>query len=64
VGSLAELDDRLALLDLDQPYPEAVLGSPRGRTTPPRPVALPDGWLDDPDALDVELAPELLHSGG
>jgi nifR3 family TIM-barrel protein len=64
VGSLAELDDRLAALDLDQPYPETVLGSPRGRTTPPRPVALPDGWLDDPDALDVELAPELLHSGG
>ena len=32
-SSLAELDDLLARLDLDQPFPDAVLGQPRGRTT-------------------------------
>ena len=42
-SSLAELDDLLARLDLDQPFPEAVIGQPRGRTSGARAVALPDG---------------------
>ena len=32
-SSLAELDDLLAGLDLDQPFPAEVLGQPRGRTS-------------------------------
>jgi nifR3 family TIM-barrel protein len=64
VGSLAELDDLLGRLGLDQPYPEVVLGAPRGRTTGVRPVSLPEGWLDDPDSLAVPRAGELVHSGG
>lgn len=53
VETLAGLDALLADLDAGQPFPVAELGVSRGRTTPPRPVALPYGWLDDPDALDV-----------
>jgi hypothetical protein len=37
----------------------------RGHTTGPRPVKLPEGWLDDPDALEPpsRLA-DLAVSGG
>jgi hypothetical protein len=64
VSTLAELDDRLGALDLDQPYPEEVLGAPRGRTTGVRGVSLPDRWLDDPEALAVPVGAELAYSGG
>jgi len=41
------------LLDqlVDQPYPEAIGDSPRGRTSHGRAVTLPQGWLDDPEEL-------------
>jgi hypothetical protein len=64
VGSLAELDDRLGALDLDQAYPDVVLGSPRGRTTGVRQVSLPDRWLDDPQDTGVPVGAELALSGG
>ena len=48
-SSLAELDEHLAGLDLDQPWPPGADG-PRGRTAPGKRVVLPDGWLDDPYA--------------
>jgi hypothetical protein len=41
-----------------------VLGAPRGRTTPPRPVALPEGWLADRDDPAPPKGAELLVSGG
>ncbi len=47
VSSLAELHDRLAALDLDQPFPPAAEG-PRGRTGAQKVPHLPDGWLDSP----------------
>jgi hypothetical protein len=67
-SSLEEIDDLLAQLDLDQPWPGEVAEGPRGRTQPGRRVALPDGWLDDPDDLsgfldDIRDA-ELSVSGG
>ena len=49
VASLGQLDDLLARLDHTQPFPAAELTAPRGRLGGPRRVALPDGWLDDPD---------------
>ncbi len=64
VGSLAELDALLSALELDQRFPDVVLGSPRGRTTGVRPVSLPDRWLDDPEDADVPVGAELAHSGG
>jgi nifR3 family TIM-barrel protein len=64
VSSLAELDDLLAELDLDQPFPAEVLGRPRGRTSGARRVSLPEGWLDDRDDLAVPEGAELGVSGG
>jgi len=63
-SSLAELDDLLARLDLDQPFPEAVLGQPRGRTSAARPVALPDGWLSTRESRLVPAGAELADGGG
>ncbi len=51
VWSLKRLDELLARIDTDQDFPEAGAG-PRGRQGSPRPVSLPDHWLDDPDAFD------------
>jgi len=50
VSSLAELRTLLDQL-VDQPYPEAIGDSPRGRTSHGRAVTLPQGWLDDPEEL-------------
>jgi nifR3 family TIM-barrel protein len=64
VSSLAELDDLLGGLDLDQPYPTAAEG-PRGRQgSPQRRVALPYGWLDDPESDLVPHEAELDDGGG
>jgi nifR3 family TIM-barrel protein len=66
VGSLGELDELLATLELDQPFPEVVLGSARGRTSAARPVSLPEGWLGDPECADARAldGAELALSGG
>ncbi len=67
-SSLDEIDSWIAQMDLDQPWPGLVSEGPRGRTQPGKRVALPDGWLDDPDDLagfldDINAA-ELSVSGG
>jgi hypothetical protein len=64
VSSLVELDDLLGKLDPATPYPPEALGQPRGRTNSPGRVALPDGWLADPDADGVPDGAELADSGG
>jgi len=68
VSSLAELDELLSHVEAGQPFPEEVASGPRGRTTPTRRVALPDGWLDSPclvgDELDMVAQAELGVSGG
>lgn len=46
VSSLAEIDQLLAQIDLAQAHPEQAAVGARGRTTTPRPVALPEGWLE------------------
>ncbi|MFI7272970.1 tRNA dihydrouridine synthase DusB [Streptomyces sp. NPDC049879] len=51
-ASLDELAALLGELDLDQPWPAGADG-PRGRTSGRNRVALPDGWLDDPQACPV-----------
>jgi nifR3 family TIM-barrel protein len=63
-SSLSELNDLLAQLDRGQPFPDAVLGQPRGRTSGARAVALPEGWLGDRTSRIVPYAAELAHSGG
>ncbi|NJC67146.1 tRNA dihydrouridine synthase DusB [Planosporangium flavigriseum] len=64
ISSLVELDDLLGKLDPATPYPVETLGQPRGRTNSPGKVALPDGWLADPDADGVPDGAELADSGG
>ncbi|MFI5954821.1 tRNA dihydrouridine synthase DusB [Cryptosporangium sp. NPDC051539] len=64
VSTLAELDDLLARLDPSAPFPTTEIGEPRGRTTGARRVVLPDGWLDDPDAMTAPTDAELDVSGG
>jgi nifR3 family TIM-barrel protein len=68
VSSLAEIDELLAALDLDAPYPGAAAEGQRGRAGSPKRPALPDGWLDSRD-LGAEAScaladAELDHSGG
>jgi len=66
VSSLDALDELLARLDPDEPFPVEALGAPRGRQGSPRRVVLPQGWLDDTDGTgcSVPSGPEDLHSGG
>jgi Dihydrouridine synthase (Dus) len=64
VDTLATLDGLLSRLDPDEPFPEAELGSPRGRQGSPRRVALPDGWLDGRDNYAVSADAEIGVSGG
>jgi nifR3 family TIM-barrel protein len=63
-SSLAQLDDLLGQLDRTQPFPEVVLGQPRGRTTGGRAVSLPEGWLDSRDSRAVPAGAELADGGG
>jgi len=63
VSTLDEVDDLLAELDHDAPFPADADG-PRGRQGSPARVVLPEGWLDDPDSAAVPMGAELMHSGG
>jgi Dihydrouridine synthase (Dus) len=64
VSTLDELDDLLATLDHTAPFPDGILGAPRGRAGSPRRVALPEGWLSSETAGCVDTGAELAVSGG
>jgi nifR3 family TIM-barrel protein len=68
VDSLAALDDLIAGLDLDAPWPGDPAEGQRGRAGSPRRVALPDGWLESQDLSEASAAvvaqAELSVSGG
>ncbi|HEX3336386.1 MAG TPA: tRNA dihydrouridine synthase DusB [Jatrophihabitans sp.] len=63
-SSIAELDDLLARLDPAEPFPDVVLGQPRGRTSAGRGVSLPEGWLDSRNSRDVPDGAEMADGGG
>jgi nifR3 family TIM-barrel protein len=63
VKTLDELDSLLDRLDPDVPFPLEATG-PRGRQGSPAPVALPEGWLADPDDCTVPAGADVMHSGG
>jgi nifR3 family TIM-barrel protein len=63
VKTVAELEDLLGQLDATVPFPDAAQG-PRGRQGSSASVALPEGWLADPDDCTVPAGAEVMHSGG
>jgi nifR3 family TIM-barrel protein len=67
LASISSIDDlRRELADLDDamPFPEDARRTPRGHTNGPRPVALPQGWLETPDDPTPPFDAEVLVSGG
>jgi nifR3 family TIM-barrel protein len=68
VQSLAMMDDLLALLDGDQPYPGPDAEGQRGRAGTPKNPSLPDRWLESRELQETHRAElteaELHHSGG
>jgi len=67
-STLAEIDDLLATLDHDAPYPGAAAEGQRGRAGTPKRPALPDRWLEtremDGDDARTLAEAELDTSGG
>ena len=60
VDSLAALDDLIATMDLDAPWPGEPSEGPRGRAGSPRVVALPENWLagrELDDAVSASRSP-------
>ena len=68
VESLQQMDDLLAQLDRDQPYPGADAEGQRGRAGTPKNPVLPQGWLDSRELQETHQAElieaELSTSGG
>ena len=64
-ANLAELDELLAQLDPSVEWPEVNEGSPRGRShAAEKRVALPYGWLENPDDPTPPTGAESDDSGG
>lgn len=63
VKTLDELDCLLDRLDGAVSFPDAATG-PRGRQGSSAQVALPDGWLIDPDDCTVPVGADVMESGG
>lgn len=65
VNSLQDLDEMLAQLDRNEPFPSSQLGAPRGRQGAPRDkVVLPEGWLDDADGRGCGFAENVSETSG
>ncbi len=68
VRDLAQLEELLAQLDHDQPYPGADAEGQRGRAGTPKNPSLPQGWLDSRELQETHRAElteaELSTSGG
>jgi len=64
ISSYDDLDELLAPLERDMPFPEAARRIARGHTSGPRPVAVPSGWFDAPDDPMPPSGADALVSGG
>lgn len=63
--SLEQLHEVVSSLDRSVPFPAEGMRMVRGHHGSPKPVALPEGWLDDRDgAVELAAAAEQLVSGG
>ena len=63
-STVDEVATRLGGLDHSLPFPAEALRMPRGHTNGPRPVHLPDRWLDTVDDPTPPVGGDLLVSGG
>jgi len=66
-SSVQEIDDLIATLDFDQPYPGKEAEGPRGRAGSPKSPSLPYGWLDSrnlDESFRTELIEAELHNSG
>jgi nifR3 family TIM-barrel protein len=64
ISSFADLDRLVADLDPSTPMPEEARRVKRGHTRGPRPVALPDRWLETTDDPTPPRGADVLVSGG
>ncbi len=64
VSSIAELEDRLGALEPTLTRSSEAARMPRGHTDGPRPIALPDRWLETRDDPSPPTGGELLVAGG
>ena len=65
ITSVDQLAHLLSLIDPTTALPDDARRMPRGHTSGPRPVSLPDGWLDAPDVVpSVRPEADALVSGG
>jgi len=64
IRTLAELDAVLATLDPDVPVPAEAARMARGHTNGPRPISLPEGWLDACDDPTPPAGADIESSGG
>jgi nifR3 family TIM-barrel protein len=64
IATVAELERLLADLDPAMPFPPEAHRIRRGHTRGPRPVSLPDRWLETADDPTPPAGAELLVSGG
>ena len=63
-STVAEVEVLLGGLDHALPFPPEALRMARGHTNGPRPVHLPDGWLETVDDPTPPAGGDLLVSGG
>jgi nifR3 family TIM-barrel protein len=64
VSALDELSDLVGKLDADLPYPDEAAGMVRGHSQGPRPVRLPQGFLETRDSDGLPTEAEEPVSGG
>jgi hypothetical protein len=64
VATLADLDRLIEELDPDAEIRDNALRAARGHTNGPRPVHLPEGWVENRDDPTPPEGAELLVSGG
>ncbi len=64
VSTVAEVDELLAELDPAAALPPDALRLPRGHTHGPKPVSLPEGWLQSAASSAVPDGADLWTSGG
>jgi hypothetical protein len=66
-SSLAEIDELLATMDWDAPYPGQGAEGARGRQGSPRTPSLPDRWLESRDldgATRADMSLNEIHNSG